>query len=111
MCVLCCVRALQQIANSSFKMRFLQPLLLAATAASLGFEPLPQWPLEFSANFTSPSSAKNTSGFWASSSEHRSEVLRFHDGTRDHLCSAYHNGTACTVLATGGWLQSRCALR
>ena len=58
-------------------MRFLQPLLLAATAASLGFEPLPQWPLEFSANFTSPSSAKNTSGFWASSSEHRSEVLRF----------------------------------
>jgi hypothetical protein len=25
------------------------------------------------------------------------------DGTRDHLCSSYHNGTSCNMLTTGGW--------
>ena len=84
-------------------MRFWPLCVLVLSAGSLDAEPQPQWPAEFSANFTSPATAKDTSGFWASSSEHRSEVLRFQDGTRDHLCSAYHNGTACTVLATGGW--------
>ena len=61
--------------------------------------PQPRWPLEFSTNFTSPPNHKNTSGFWASSSAQRSELLRFADGTRDHLCSAYHNATPCTILA------------
>jgi hypothetical protein len=69
--------------------------------ASLTATPQPVWPTEFTTNFSSP--AKRTSGVWAFSSSQASEIIVLGDGTRDHLCSGYHNDTACTQLINGGW--------
>lgn len=67
-------------------------------------EDLPVWPASFRSEFKSY--AKHTQGLFALGVDpdgHVAELLTFGDGTRDHLCSSYHNDTACTQLTTKGW--------
>ena len=70
----------------------IQPGLMVSPPAAV-------WPTSFFAGFESLS--KNTSGLFMVNSS--AEMLMLMDGTRDHLCSAFHNNTACSMLTTDGW--------
>jgi len=64
--------------------------------------PKPMWPRRFAAAFSSPPRGKNTTGAY-SLLYPEAERIALADGSRDHLCSALHPGTACTQLTTGGF--------
>ena len=66
---------------------------------SLSLDIHPVWPAAFTAFFISP--AKNTTGSYSLTQSAERIVLS--DGTRDHLCSALHNNTACTQLTVAGF--------
>ncbi|CAJ1339811.1 unnamed protein product [Effrenium voratum] len=76
-------------------------LALAAAAAALAV-PQPTWPVAFEAWYVSD--YKRTSGLYATDSRAGVAASRitFADGTRDHLCSAFHNNTRCEQLMTVG---------
>eukprot|EP00746_Dinoflagellata_sp_MGD_P090208 gnl/MRDRNA2_/MRDRNA2_35603_c0_seq1.p1 gnl/MRDRNA2_/MRDRNA2_35603_c0~~gnl/MRDRNA2_/MRDRNA2_35603_c0_seq1.p1 ORF type:complete len:238 (+),score=26.81 gnl/MRDRNA2_/MRDRNA2_35603_c0_seq1:84-797(+) len=78
--------------------------LQVAFTMPIGSGPMPSWPAQFQSTFWSPS--KRTSGLYALGRDTAGKaagLLTFADGTRDHLCSAYHNNTACSMLEAQGW--------
>mmetsp|Transcript_36078 Transcript_36078/g.102136 ORF Transcript_36078/g.102136 Transcript_36078/m.102136 type:complete len:233 (-) Transcript_36078:116-814(-) len=67
--------------------------------------PLPTWPPVFTSKYTSD--WMQTHGtFWVSvpvDGSTASQRIDLADGTRDHLCSTFHNSTPCTQLTTEGF--------
>ena len=59
----------------------------------------PYWPEEFQAEFYSR--WKATDGIFAVQPHREAIILR--DGSRDHLCSAYHTSTPCSIITAMGW--------
>merc|ERR1711934_1208697 len=57
------------------------------------------WPTQFQALYTSP--GKRTHGRFAITPT--AQRIDFADGTYDHLCSEFHNDTACTQLTAEGF--------
>ena len=78
-------------------------LLGAAPLPHTEDPPVPRFPPVFRSNFTSR--WKNTTGTYAlgrSADGRPAEAIVLRDGTRDHLCSQSHNGTACVQLTAHG---------
>ena len=59
----------------------------------------PSWPVQFQAEFYSP--WKRSYGVYAV--RPHGEVVMLKDGSRDHMCAAYHVHTSCSILSTEGW--------
>ncbi|CAK9068959.1 unnamed protein product [Durusdinium trenchii] len=63
--------------------------------------PQATWPSAFEAWYASD--AKHTTGHYATDSHVGASRIVLRDGTGDHLCSAFHNATACEQLTVAGF--------